>query len=683
MTEALEQIDAKRHPWLETLEASPDAAVTDVMAGYAAVFPYTRADAPDALRMLIGHLSADDPARAALASGLMNWLQEMRQQDPSKDPAFLQDHVRQVTEAMEIISLLELVEPAIELRTQYVRWFEWVSRLNMGPSRDARASYMRMLAITQPVVAEYISEPDALAAFWMRICRESGSIYPKSYLQIGLLGLRRLPGALDRGETPWIAGLAAWALVQDPTDKQFLRAWRPIKRLYPASPKILRRNVFNVLSQRPYADAEITPPGWWANDTDDFPNVQDTKSRTRSLEPPAPDLREGIVQDLRDGATFLAVREKLTTMVERYERYTDATADDYFLVRSFCNVGNMLLRHSVDALAERAKFAERLARLTLRYQPRNPIAWALWRDALFSAGAFEASVALGWETVRRFPNNPLMRNELAEILLALGRVQEAQDVVEDGDATQVFDIASYSVLSRIYANLGDTEGAREAISTGLQIDPDDRDLLLGLECLRIGKQLPLVSNSRKKVLDTIGGDGVVEISLEFERSARLRMLRQRLLYEEDAVKELQDVLNSDPTFAYAQILAARHKIWHAEEHALPPVAAAFEEALANGDLGRLEALAEQMPRLQSLILLARAILGDGAAAREVAGRLGELDEFEGDDAAEILRDRFKPVFRLIDGGLKPEDAVMECAEQLRIVIYDANEALSAPELLVA
>lgn len=90
-----------------------------------------------------------------------------------------------------------------------------------------------------------------------------------------------------------------------------------------------------------------------------------------------------------------------------------------------------------------------------------------------------------------------------------------------------------------------------------------------------------------------------------------------------------------------------------------------------------------MPQLESLILLARAILGDEVAARELAGRLRDPSHADDRQALEILRGRFEPVFALIDGGLDPADAVNKCADQLRIAIYDTNEALSAPELMVA
>lgn len=132
-----------RHPWLEVLEVSPAQAVADLMAGYAAVFPYTRADAPDVARMLVGHLPADDPARKAMATGLFSWLEEKRVEALPAAPARLQDFVRQVSEAFEIISLVGLVELVPKLSDP--TWLEWAEKLN---SRNAHVKYLRLISLT-------------------------------------------------------------------------------------------------------------------------------------------------------------------------------------------------------------------------------------------------------------------------------------------------------------------------------------------------------------------------------------------------------------------------------------------------------------------------------------------------------------------------------------------------------
>ncbi len=618
-----------------------------------------------------------------MGTGILAWLDAKRSKPFPIDNAELQDFVRQVSEAFEIVSLLSLSAAALTLRQSYVRWFGWVSNLNLTSSRDAQASYFRMLATTQPAVAEQLSEPDALAPFWLRLCREAGTNYRRRYLQIGLLGLRRLPGPIERGETPWIAGLAAWALEQNPTDKEFMRAWNPIKRLHPASPKVLRKSVFNVLSQKAYSDSDIVSPGWWANDPD-FPAAQSKTKFTRYLTPPPEEYWRNILRLVSEAFHYAEVEPVVEDMVQTYDRFTEATGDKYFLVRTYCQVGLALLRNRNIDSEQTSLTAERLARITLRYEPSNPIAWGLWRDALFAAGKVSNAIALGWETISRFPNDPLMRNELAEILLAKGDVDDALSVVESAIQSGACDIVTYNIAARIYANMGNEEAARDAITAGLEIEPGRHDLLHNRENLDAGKPLPLVAAARQLGYEAYPAKHEATFDLqEISRPSRLRMIRSRLGSDDSALSELQSILDEDPTFAYAQLLAARQQIWKSESVALPPVAASFEEALANADTQKLEELSTQMPKLASLILLARAILGDQAAAREVADRLRDKDGKADYRVAEILRPRFKPVFELIDGGLDPAQAVNKNAEILLMAIYDTNEALVVQELLVA
>jgi tetratricopeptide (TPR) repeat protein len=437
-----------------------------------------------------------------------------------------------------------------------------------------------------------------------------------------------------------------------------------------------------VLSQKLFTDEDIVSPGWWANDSD-FPQIQNIKGRANSLEPPSQDLRKGIISDLRNQTPFEDLKVRLELAVKLYENHANVTGDHYFLVRSFCNVGNVLLRTSKGSRLERAEFAQRLARTALRYDPRNPIAWGLWRDALFSSGAYEASAALGWETVLRFPNDPFMRNELAEILIVLDRPNEALVLLEDALQAQVFNFVTHSILSRLYSHFGSEEAALQAINTGLNLEPKNHDLESGLARLKAGAPLPLFADGRKKVLDAVGVHLQPKLNFELARSGQLRSFRQRLQRDSEALQELKEVLETDPDFAYAQILAARYKLWHASEHVLPPVAAAFEEALAFEDTEKLISLVEKMPRLKSLILLAQAILGDAGAAEQVANRIRNPSNADNEVAIDILRVRFQPVFALMDGGLEPGEAVIQCANQLRIAIYDTNEALSSSELLAA
>ncbi|MCW1917480.1 hypothetical protein NX862_01800 [Rhodobacter sp. KR11] len=673
--------DAMRHPWLAKLEAAPLASVSDFLAGYADVRPFNRVDAPDAATMLVGHLPADDPAREALGAGLLEWLDTKRASALPNMPPKLQDYIRQVCEAFQIVALLDLKAAAHELRKKYVVWFAWASQLDLGPSRDARASYLRMLANTQITVADLQADGDSLAPFWTRLCREAGSQFPAGYLQIGLLGLRRLP-SVKQGGQPWIGGLATWALAHNPSKPEFLAEWYPLKRLHPTKKDTVRQLIFDTLSSDPFASSGVTPPGWWENDAD-FREDKQTQSVAPNLFPPPKWVHEGIISDLEKNQSYSKLLPKLNDMVSRHEAYKDATGNGYFLVRSFCNIGSRLLKSTGDSVHERARFAEKLARAALQHEPGNLNGWGLWRDSLFNQGAFEASVAIGWEAIKRLPDDPLKRTGLAEVLIALDRSDEALEIVTTAMDQGICHGLTYAIAARIYDSKGNRSAALNVLTAGLKAHPDDSGLLKAKMRFDQVRPLSLVSGAKESMLKAIVSTDPDDTLIALERSGRLRQLRPRLTVDQTAMAELKRTLSEDPTFAYAQLLAARHSLWRAEEHALPPFAAAFEEALAEADVEKLKALAEQMPRMASLILLARAILGDMVAAREVSGRLANPHRKDDAQVSTILRGRFKPVADLIEGGTEPLEAIGAHADHLRLAIYDANEAVSSVDLFVA
>jgi len=159
----------KRHPWLDEFVQSPARGFADLLAGYARVAPYDRADTPDAARMLFGGLPADDDARLALGPAIVEWLEQRRREIPPQGRPRQQRWVREICEAFEIIALLDVADAALPLRQRFITWNEWAGRFVLTAARDARAEYWRMLALTQPVVARMATEqalPD-LTPLWL------------------------------------------------------------------------------------------------------------------------------------------------------------------------------------------------------------------------------------------------------------------------------------------------------------------------------------------------------------------------------------------------------------------------------------------------------------------------------------------------------------------------------------
>jgi len=257
-----------RHPWLLAFEQSPEAGFAALVAGQAPIAPYNRLDAPEAAQFLFGRLSADDPARMSLGWAILAWLNKRRQETSPESYPQRQRWIREVREAFDIVALLEVQDAALQLQRGFTAWNAWTADLVLAPSRDARASYWWMLALTQKLVSDADAgiDPFSLAPHWLWICENAGGKLPDHYLGIGLIGLRRLPDTEPGAEMPWLTGLAYWADAQRPSEAAFRTQWLALKSLYPRTQARWQELVALVLSAPRFRRQGVMTPGWWATD---------------------------------------------------------------------------------------------------------------------------------------------------------------------------------------------------------------------------------------------------------------------------------------------------------------------------------------------------------------------------------------------------------------------------------
>lgn len=718
-----------RHAWLSHFEQTPVEAFGDLLAGYADIHPYERADPPDAARMLFGPLKSDDNARKALGPAIVEWLEKQRKEPlPAARPK-LQRRVREISEAFETIALLNVADAAAELRQSFVIWNEWVARLALSSARDARAEFWRMLALTQPLVANSAADidPRGLEPMWRRICREAGGRLPRHYLSIGLLGLRRLPEIEEGGELPWVSGLAQWAMAQQPSDDEFKAEWFALKPLYPRASQRWRKLIAKLLSAPTFREADIEAPAWWHVDPDFAPMVEGHfKRQDAPLRSPMPEDCNRIIGKL--DKPFKKVEPLVDDLLRHHRHYLHATGDAQYFVRAIHSLGCALIERGGDSQHARNEKAQSLAREGLKWQPYNRYLWSLWRDALAADGALEAAELVGWEKIRRdptdvdarnqlaivlanllnryddaelllketiekFPEDGFARSELAELLIFQDRVPEASSVLDEALEAGIQQEALYAARSRIYAHDNRLDDAMHMIKCGLDLDTSYHVLQHYKKLLSQGELPPLKSQTFRRVesADQRNFEPAVDVITELGEVARrgtMRRLRFQLEVAPEnnhkaAVEDLKRIFREDPTFAYAELLAARHRLWTPDSEILPSFAAAFEEALTNEDQETLEKLAIRQPRLEALILVARALLGDEEAAKKVEEWLHADEATDSERAVAELHSALRPVLRLIEGGRSTSEAFNEMQDTIIGVLHDANEAALGENFLVA
>ena len=477
-----------RHPWLDAFAADPAAELDNLLSGHARIAPYESADAPDAASLLFGGIPHEDEVLGALDQTVNEWLDSQRAGGvPEFDPLPLERWVRKVSEAFEIIGLLKLPHCSLDFRQRYVVWNSWAERLAVSAQTDGRYAFFRALALTQHTVAEVETtlDPFAFEPLWLHVCEQAGSAFPSHYLDVGLLGLRMLPereGAPP--ERPWMAGLVRWAVGQKPHVKEFSRHWWALKGLYPRMPSYWRMALTDTLRQSSAKQIPDDIKGWWRYEvkTKDDTVAARPKSQPVSV-PKQPPL--AAVQRLRNkaGNPFLSIKGEIETLIDERRRYAEVTGESYYLVTTACNIGMAVIKGADDPVG-RGRLAVDLAQQAFAWQPANVYVWILWREALATQGAFEAAELVGWESVRRFPEDPKQRTQLAllfadlpdgdanaehllretierfpdnvvarcqlaELLIAINRVDEATSIVEDIFSRHLEDEAGYDLHARL------------------------------------------------------------------------------------------------------------------------------------------------------------------------------------------------------------------------------------------
>lgn len=672
-----------RHPWIGVFEADPSMAYDRFIRGYADTAPYERAEAPDAARMLFGPLTADDPARTMLGAAIIGWLDARRREPIPADRRQRGRLIREVSESFEIIRTLEPGGAAQWLHDNRIRLLDWTSRLVQSQTRDARAAFLLTLAVTQPVV-----DGEDLTRLWMDICREAGGALPREYLDIGLMGLRRLPKvAHQTSEAPWLAGLAQWAMAREPSGQEFAAEWLALKRVYPRQPGQWRKEISALLRTKQYRDAEIEPPAWWACDPQMAVIGRPNVLLADGYRSPMPDECKALIERLQ-ATSYGEVVPAIETFMQAHVRFARATGISQHLVAAVHQLGTALAATRDEAACVRA---EELARVALHWQPFDAHAWTVWADALEARGSVSASEIVRRERTRRLPFDVDGRNQLAEMLIALERCEEARTIIDQCFSEGLADGATHSLRIRLTAHLDGIDAARHLAKVAMEELPDSGILAYYAERLDHEERPALIAvRYQKNPLKPVSGALPSLAGAEDRTVVRLRELASaqalgsRIVSDHDdvAVAEVRELLAEEPDFAYAQLLAVRAGLWAGEESEFASVPAAFERALGEEDAHTFARLAERAPKLEALTLVARALFGDFDAQGRIADWLAESAKDEPGPVADM-----RPRLRVILGGATSADDVATRLSSQRdkvlTVLRRVNEALIDSDLIAA
>jgi tetratricopeptide (TPR) repeat protein len=650
---------SSRQPWLAALEAAPEAEVRALVDGYADIPPYGRAEPADAAVSLLFGLDDDDPARTAFDQGCSALLETLRAAIIHADEARYERLIATLGRLLAVIRRTHPSATLYSLHDSYAYWFRIVETAVIDQGLDLRREFWRVLGLTQDVRTP-TATPRRLMTLWFELCAEAGPLgrYDETYLDVGLIGLRRLPLGPDddSNEEAVCHGIAQWAARQHPDKRTFLNRWREIEAAYPRTPSYWPPLVQDVIvATEEYLAAEpdrrmksFPAAAWWREELELPPSRPGDRpppsERQRAIEPPPREMREAI---LRAASSPIGpIRARVERLMRAHQRYADTTGDTYYLVRTACNVGMRLLRENPAERVARGEVAVTLARRALDYAPSNVFAWALWRDALAARGALDAAEQVGWEALRRYPENPQWRTQLATLLAGqTGRVGEAERLLRQTVALFPFAPAARPQLATLLADrLNRPDEAAALLREAIQTTPDnihsynqlatlladrfgDRAgaiaLLQGLEQRQAGNEVTRSLLSRLQagqparrqhpaVPSPIGSaSGSIDTGLDLP-TARVR--RALFRAETADASEVRRLLDEDPGLAYARYAAQRVGAAEPGARIDTAFAFAFERAAREGSTQAFEALAAHAFGMEMYVARAGLTLLSGEAS---------------------------------------------------------------------
>jgi hypothetical protein len=413
--------------WHEKFLASPFSTLDDLLRGQASVAPYYRAEPVELARLLFSPSNESQVLIDTLDQALVVWFRLAKEEKIPIDPYERDWLARAASNGFGIAAALELDEISIYLRTNLEVLSNWTAAVTCGVGADARANLLAAVALTQTIAAQ--SDQVArlgLEPYWLNICEMAGSSLPQHYLSIALLGLRMLPERAGQpSERPWMSGLAKWVAIQQPSTEVFAETWNHLRSQYPRINRFWKRAVTATLDQKIGEKIPERIRQYWTDAVELGHEDTDRKPPWVSFDITARQV-DDLVKDA--GRPIAQLRTRIESLLASRAYYAEATGDAFPLSITITRIGGALLeKSSPEALVERANYVAQMSREGLRWQPNNFWLWAQWRDALFEAGRVMAGENVGWEGIRRFPEDRMFYSQLAK---AISRIPKRQAVAE-------------------------------------------------------------------------------------------------------------------------------------------------------------------------------------------------------------------------------------------------------------
>ena len=626
--------------WKAHLLADGKAAVLELLDGTAYLGPLSAAEPYDAVDAILGRRDIETGVFNAFDEGCLSLAREYLHSPLLEAGSEYRPDLLDIDMLLRVVQRMMPPKTLIDFHRRYASWNDFFENFVVDRGLDLLREYYRALAISQDIAMSDGMEPRRLMPLWLSVCSGCGDFgrYDPSYLYVALDGLLLLPpdDKHDSSTNPELLGLAYWAAGQRPEEKDFDLEWRIRRKHFNRPAEFTKEGVQAAIAVAESQLSEWTGgeettfpiADWWLRNVGLDPAKRKSPSRTGSDADPVPKHEWEVV--LRSiGNPLDSIRPEIERLMRRQRHYAEVTGDIFFLVRTSCNFGMRLLEKGPEAeRVERGKLAASLAAQAFRHDPSDVFAWSLMRDALAASGRIADAELVGWEAIRRFPENVRWRTQLASMLsMHAGKEEDAVALLRDTAGLFPGDPRVRSLLATVLSDdLHRAEEAREvldeAIAEGIA-DDATRRLSRKLEQGRVlrGPGLrPRNAANETNELDLPSG----------------ATRRQLFLYETGAASEdaMRSFLAEMPTDSYTVYVANR--IGLSGVPLKTNFALAFEDALRKADPSAMQALfAKARPLDKVVVEEAINATIDKVVVKEALGATMEAKAFDDADNVNV------------------------------------------------
>lgn len=469
--------------WLRRFEQEPVDALCDLMLGISALGHLAAADPEQLLLDWIEVLGNKADFRRRVDEAIAAWIERFWG-DPLLGPP--PSSAARTALAWCRIAAVVAAEPAFRLsaaalKAKVVGERHILGALTEGASRDPLGRAWLALARHQ--------EDRSLAGEWWQLCQLPPN-EPWHRGAYGIDGLRGLPptreGEHRAGGFP-IEVANGLLLLGDALARRADERWLAHKT---ARDEFLRTTRLTVAAY-PMPEAwagfweeAVERPGGATVKTwlDAIMRASEIRKKPKRMAPPTipywRELAAPIAMQLAQGGPDLADSiAQAESLLHRQQVFAEHTGDGSYLARSACNFAGKVIAHNPELALSWLSLAR-------RHDPWEAYIWTEETEILLAMGRVDDAIRVAWEATDRFPDDKVTYNTLANVLHIKGNLDDAEVQYRLTIRRFPDDVVAYAGLAEVLRAKGRLDDAEAQYRLTVDRFPKDGRARIGLANVR-------------------------------------------------------------------------------------------------------------------------------------------------------------------------------------------------------